>query len=344
MSENKDFDSIMREITSRLTGDPNKDIPYLDEKCKEYKDHEYGKEIVRACGRLMYEVVPDEKKEELNKLINNEFKGTEAALEEIRFNIYKKNYDKALKMIEDLVFKVEDLNIFQDDSVSEYHAFDELFEEVLYRHIYEPQKDVRRAQIPYTEIYLLYGSLLVELNRLEDARKQLEKGLRWNPICFSIMSEYIETFKMQGDMETFFDKTIAAFKIAFKPSDVARCFRNLGYYFVEKQLYPEAVAVYLLSTEFEPDSKQVNAELYFINQVAGKVDEPTSDDIKRYTEKYGFPAGADGDVLGLAYTYGRSFLQEDEEKNTNLAHYFLSILYDLTNDKRIKDMIDSIGD
>lgn len=56
MSENKDFDSIMREITSGLTGDPNKDIPYLDEKCKEYKDHEYGKEIVRACGRLMYEV------------------------------------------------------------------------------------------------------------------------------------------------------------------------------------------------------------------------------------------------------------------------------------------------
>ena len=106
------------------------------------------------------------------------------------------NSFKALKMIEDLVVKVEDLNMFQDDSVSEYHAFDELFEEVLYRHIYEPQKDVRRAQIPYTEIYLLYGSLLVELNRLEDARKQLEKGLRWNPICFSIMSEYIETFKM----------------------------------------------------------------------------------------------------------------------------------------------------
>lgn len=34
MSENKDFDSMMREITSGFTGDPTKDMPYLQEKCE----------------------------------------------------------------------------------------------------------------------------------------------------------------------------------------------------------------------------------------------------------------------------------------------------------------------
>ena len=50
-------------------------------------------------------------------------------------------------------------------------------------------------------MYLLYGSLLVELNRIPEAQEALKKGLRWDPICFRMMSEYIETYKMSGDLE-----------------------------------------------------------------------------------------------------------------------------------------------
>ncbi len=38
MSENKDFDSIMREITGEFTGDPAVDMKYLQERCEAYKD------------------------------------------------------------------------------------------------------------------------------------------------------------------------------------------------------------------------------------------------------------------------------------------------------------------
>ena len=340
MSDNKDFDSIMREITGGFTGDSAADMKYLQEKCEEYKNHEMAQEILRACGRLMYELIPEDKKEEMNKALNKDLTGTDAALEEIKFNIYKKNYDKALKMIEDLVKKVEELNMFQDDQMSEYHLFDELFEEILYRHIYNPTKDLRRPErIPYTEIYALYGSLLVELKRLDDAREALQKGLRWNPINFHIMSEYIETFKIEGNMDMFYEKTIEAFKIAIHAPEVARCFRNLGYYFVEKKLYSEATATYLLSTRFDKESKQVQSELYYINQVSGGVKEPSFDDIKVYSEKYGFPTGAHEDVLGLAYAYGKHFL---EERKNEPARYFISILYELTQDDEIKKMLETI--
>ena len=90
MADNKDFDSIMREITGGLSGDPQKDMAYLEEQMQNYKEHELSKEIIRACGRLIYELIPDDKKEELAKAINNDASGTEAALEEVRFNIYKK--------------------------------------------------------------------------------------------------------------------------------------------------------------------------------------------------------------------------------------------------------------
>ena len=49
MGDHKDFDSIMREITSGFTGDTATDMKYLQEKCEEYKNHEMAQEIIRAC-------------------------------------------------------------------------------------------------------------------------------------------------------------------------------------------------------------------------------------------------------------------------------------------------------
>ena len=73
---------------------------------------------------------------------------------------------------------------------------DEFFEEILYSYRANPEKDLRQAQLPYTKIYMLYGSLLVEVKRYSDAPDALRKGLRWNPVSFRLMSEYIETYKI----------------------------------------------------------------------------------------------------------------------------------------------------
>ena len=74
----------MREITKGLSGDSETDIAYLKEQMKAYKDHEMGKEIIRACARLMYDLMPDDKKKDLEKVISNNASGTEATLEEVR--------------------------------------------------------------------------------------------------------------------------------------------------------------------------------------------------------------------------------------------------------------------
>ena len=340
MADNKDFDSIMHAITGGLSGDAETDIAYLQEQMDKYKDHELGKEIIRACARLMYDLIPDDKKKEIGKAINNDSSGTEATLEEVRFNIYKKDFKKALQIMETLVKKIEALNAFVDDRVSEYHVFDELFEEILYEYRSKPEKDLRQAQIPYTEIYMLYGALLVELKRVPEAQETLRKGLRWNPVCFRIMSEYIETYKMSGDLEQFYVLTKEAFKIAFHSKDLARCYRNLGFYFVEKKLWSEAIACNLLSLQFDKESKNAQSELYYISSATGgKIPEPTIEQVREYGEKYGFPIGADGDILGLSISYGKHFL---EENVPNAARYFLSIAYDLTGEESIREIIEKL--
>ena len=227
MRNEKSFDSIMRSITAGLTGDASKDGPYLMAKCEEYKHHEYGNEILRACGRLIYELVPEDRKQALDEAFGKDLKGYKATLDEVKFNLYEKNYTKALDIIEELVRKIEEMHLFDDDRVSEYHVFDETFQEVLYDYRLKSGKEIRYASFPYNEIYGLYGSILLELQRYEDSRAALEKGLKWNPMDFSLRSEYIETYKAAGDMDIFYRLSVEAFSYAYRAAYAARCYRNM---------------------------------------------------------------------------------------------------------------------
>lgn len=334
--ENKDFDSIMREITRGLTGDPKADIEYLQAQGEKYKDHEYGKEILRACGRLMFEVMPEDKKEALNKAISKDMLGYEATLDEVRFKIYQKDHSGALKIMEALVNKYEELDMFADDAVSEYHNFKEFMEEILYRHIYEPEKDLRKADVDYSEIYLLYGSLLFELGKHEDAIAALEKAMKWNPMSASLAFEHAENYKALGKLDEYEKCTREIFKIAYRPKDLARCYRNLGYLYVEKGEYDLATCCETFSLQFEK-SNLVQSELYYISTKTGKVFDPTVDDIKSAFEVNGIPFGPDRDVMGIAYTYGKHFY---DEKAYNAAAYFLDIFAGFVNDDEVNKMLE----
>ena len=335
-----ELDIILRGITAGLTGESEHDIAYLQEQMEKYKTHEMAKEIIRACGRLVYNVMPEDAREKFEQLMSNEHLGVDATLDEIRFNMYKGDFTKARIISENLVRKIEEFDGYTDDIASEYHTFDELFEELLYEFRNKPDRDLRQADIRYSEIYLLYGTILVELKEFDGAKKALETAMRWNPMSSRILFEYAEIFKMTGDMERFFGLTKGAFKIAFHAADVARCYRNLGYYFVEKELYKEATACYLRSMVFDPESKQVQSELFYISTKTGeKISYPSQADMEWYSDVYGFPLGADQDIVGLSYAHGKHCY---DQKDYDWTGYFWNITYDLTNDEEIKEKLEEI--
>lgn len=150
---------------------------------------------------------------------------------------------------------------------------------------------------------------------------------------------YAEVFKIQGDMKTFLQLTIGIFRFAFHSEDVARCYRNLGYYFIENHLWQDAASCYYASLQYEKDSQHAVGELNYIQQRAGKDIEVKIDDFRETGKKYGFPVGADENVIRLAYAHGKHFF---EKKDPVAARYYLSILYDLTDDERVKEMIDQL--
>lgn len=341
MAENKEYEEIMQEITAGLTGDKKKDFQYLEEKGNEYKDHKYGKEILRAIGRLITGLLPEDALKEVEKIMGNHDLGIQSTLEEVQFNQYKKNFDKAIELIEPLIKKIEEADFFRDDAVSEYHCFDNFFEEILYKYHNKPEKDLRRADMPLATVYTQYGSSLIDVERWEDARKALKEALHWNPASAEIMFEYSETFKHSGELDEYFKLVIESFKYCYEPKTLARAYRNLGWYFIEKELYDDAMVAYIMSVQYE-QSPTVQGELYYISQKTGKeFSQPSMEEIRASAEKYGFPVGADEDVLGIAFSLGK---QAAEEGQKDAAQFFLGILYGLTEDGNIKKMIESLGE
>lgn len=270
----------------------------------------------------------------------NDKLNVEATLEEVSNKIGEKNYEKAKELIEELVNKLESLTINKKDAVGEYFNFNEAMEEILFRHFYKSGKEVRHTSIPYSIIYLQYGSLLLELGKIKESREALKKAISWNPINLNTTFEYIETFKATGEFEKFAELTREAFKHAFRSKDVAHCYRNMGYYFIEKELYKVAVGCYLLSMNYDKDNQNAKGELFYIeNKTGTKIKEPTMEEIKEYSKKYMFPLGANEEVISIAYNYGKHFAEEGQEEP---AKYFMLIIYELTQDENIKKIIDNI--
>ena len=105
------------------------------------------------------------------------------------------------------------------------------------------------------------------------------------------------------------------------------------------KLYPEAVACYIMGDQFAKNMKQTQDELGYIQQVTGKSFNPSMKDFEEYSKQYGFPLGADNEVVELAYNYGKRFLEEKEYEG---AKYCLGIAYELTDDEGIKEMLATI--
>jgi len=338
-----DYEGIMKQITLGLTGDPAKDIPYLEEQSDKYEDHELSKEILRGIGRLMYDVLPEDIRKEYNQKFQNLKQATEAAIEEAQFQMYKKNYKRALELLEGIIKKIEgDYPNYREDEVSQYFNFDNALEEIIYKEIYQPKKEVRINPESFAKLYSLYGSLLFELRRYDEAQETLEKAMKWNPVKAEIMFELGEIFKLRKQYDEYLELTKRCLECAYSSRHIARCYRNLGYYYIEQKEYDTAIVLYYLSLQFDNEDKTASSELLYISQETGKqIKEPSLKKVETIMKKQGIQFGANPLVYNIAFFLGKD---AQENKEFDAARYFYEIAYELTGDEDVKKIIDDLPD
>jgi len=338
------YEEIMQDITRQLTGDAQADLKFLMSKSEEYKTHELANEILRGIGRMLYDVIPPEARAEFGRVVGNEQLGVNAVLEEARFQMYSRNLDRALEILESLIKRIEgengDLLMYRDDSVSEYHNFQDYLEELLYKDLYKPEKTIRQIPEDYFRLYFTYGNLLFELKQFEKARAALKKALKLNPVNTEAIFELAEIHKLHREWDEFLLLTKRCLSVAYSRMGIGRCYRNLGYYAIENKEYELAVALYFKSMEYDRQSTMPQSQIFYIQQVTGTaIPQLSSYEVNEVLERNNIPTGANNAVLGMSYGLGRLAVEQGQSE---LARYFLSILYELTLDKEVEAMIASL--
>lgn len=332
-----DVETIMQEIEARLTGNPQADAAYLQEQMSRYRDHTYGQEIARACGRLLYKLIPPEKREPLERAVGDSMIQMKDKLDQVQWYMNRKAYADALFMMDSWVKELDSAPLFTDDSVTEYRCFHEPFEELLYQVRQQSHKVVHAPGfIPYDRIYLQYGQLLMMANRLDDARQAFEKAVYWSPASCPVKLVYADILRKQGDWEAVFRVSLDAFHYAFMPQDLACCYRNVGDYFLQKNQYAEAMGCLVMSLQHDPDKEAEIAHDELVTlylKTDGKPPVPSEEEMAAYSKQYGFPIGADPQLMNVAYEVG---LNCRKEGNLQAALYFFTILGRLTDDDTVQ--------
>ena len=142
-------------------------------------------------------------------------------------------------------------------------------------------------------------------------------------------------------MDKFLQVTKKVYEIIYKKTDLARFYRNIGYYFIEKKLWVEAMGCFILSLNFDTESPIATGEMAYIEEKAGrKIEWPKIKEIKDICQKYDIPFGPNTNIAAIAYRYGKYLL---DEKMSDHAKYFLEIAYSMIQVPEIKKMLDSLG-
>lgn len=280
---------------------------------------------------------------EVNKImeiVEQEQQDMESMLDRVRIMLDVKRYKEAEKTLSEYVDRFEANQMFHSDEKTEYHSFYEPIEELLYRFLSRSKKKLFNLELPCAQMYQEYGNVLFELGKYEQAREALQKAVTWNPANAQITFDYIETVRRAGDLDEYYKLTREVFHYAIRRDDLARCYRNMAFYLVEKKEYQAAMGCDLMSMEFDSEDRTAGSGIRYIKAATNNtVQKPTQEEMEAYGEKYGFPMGADQIVVGTAWQMANKYMNS---KKYDTAIYYLNIVYDLTEDEEVKKKIDTI--
>ena len=121
-------------------------------------------------------------------------------------------------------------------------------------------KGNRKVNDPHIDLvgaYLNLGCIEVEFNNLDVALDYLDKALEYNPYNYHVRSEIIDIYKRKEDLDKVKALIEESYEFIYKPEDLARYYRDLGYYYIEKNEFELAKSLYVFSAMFDETKQDI---------------------------------------------------------------------------------------
>jgi tetratricopeptide (TPR) repeat protein len=279
-------------------------------------------------------MLPDEKKEELNKALYYKGKRLDSIFREAKKAADIKSYPKALELMTGVTKTIE--QNFCDTAQRKFVSLRNPLEEHLYYAIFEPQARHQKPPFDFSEMYRFMGFLYVELRQIHMAVEALEKAIVYNPFNPDAYFELCEAFKLSGNMEAVQYVTKDTLKIAMSSKVLGRCYKNIGFYCVETGDFDSAVCFYYQSMRCYDDQTIIGELAHIRKQSNTQILIPSNAMIENAFKKYTMQYGANEKLLNVAYNLAKILIEKDEPI---FAKYCLSIVCDLSDDDEAKELL-----
>ena len=324
--ETENYEEIITEIKANLSDDKESNLKYLKKMCEKYKKHEMSNEILKEIGRMIFENTSDEKKEELNNVI---YKEIVSHLEKGQDYMRVGDLKNAKKELEEFI-KTD--GIVKEDKVSIPYSPRNPIEFLLCNEL-NPEKRAKDIGIDYSTGYLRLGSIAIEEKNIDKAVEYLNKSIKFNPYNATARFELIDAYKRKSDLKLIKEEIDKTYKYIYLPNDLGRFYRDLGYYYIEKEEFELAKCLYLYSIQFDNTKNDlVINELQYIFSKTGDKQIPEVEEAMKMITKENIPEFFDKNNIGIVlYLYKQ--VQADKQENSpvgkfikNIAEFYLKYL------------------
>lgn len=326
---------LMEQIRGKLTGEYSVDMVYLEAQADKYRGTKNGKEIESAIADLAYEILPDDKRALLDKMMYIDGKRLDVVFHEAEELLEQKKVEESFRLTEAIYTKIR-MN-YRETETEVYLSMRNPLEHQLYLNFYHPTKKLVRPWFDLSRMVLLHGYNLVELKRPEEAVRVINDAIRYNPMNTHAYFELAECYKLLHDPESLLSVIKETLEIAVTPKQISQCYCNLGFYCVEVKDYDRAVCFYYESLIYA-DHPYVPAELHHIYTITKKkITPPTRDEVNEAFAHYQMKPGANPEVVDIITLLAKEAI---EKKELSAIRFYLHMQYGLTNDPQIKEMMD----
>ncbi|MCF0234435.1 MAG: hypothetical protein HUK22_05590 [Thermoguttaceae bacterium] len=305
-----DRSTATNEITARLSGDAAADFEYLRDLIRRIGDTEAELPFKRAAARLLMELAPRRKVNRWRRLFRKISQRVEKDLNAAKSAFAQERYDDVCDILQPLAARLD--GFFAPDASAEYLYFCNPLEEAICAKLRPSTKERRRPPVDYPAMQFLLGSALLEKKRTKEAKIAVKKGLAFNPINVELLLKATDVARREGMQREYLDATLEALRCAYRLQDLARAYRNLGFFQLKKGRRDLAANLYHFSLTIE-ESEDARRQLRQIDANARRpAKPPTAEKIREIFQSEGIQFGPNPEVLEVVENLAESAAANDD--------------------------------
>ena len=324
---------ILEELRSKLGDSPEENAAFLKKETERFIK-EGNAEGIEAAGTLILENMPQNQKDEIERLTQLDGRPLNEVYDEVAGLINQKQIVEAKSLAEKLYNKI--ITDYPQTEKSKFVSLRNPFEDNFYQLKFKPEQVLNRAPYDFAEYITSYAYTLVETGSPLDAIPVLEKAIEYNPVDCGPYFELAEVYKLLKNKRQVINTTKQTLEIASSPVAIARCYANVGYILTDMGEYDDAAAFYTASVIFAPHPMIPYEMKELANKKGSPIVRPEREQIVEAMKKYDIEFGPNEDVVSVCAQLSVHYLGEKDIPNALQA---LKMTYNLTRDEKIKEII-----